>query len=96
MSQSIYSKDIFHNLPTFPDHEGKKYTAIVTGANGITGSHLTRVLSAAPERWGTIYALSRRPPKEPAPANVKYLAIDFLTTPEEIAKQLKDNGVENV
>jgi N-acetyl-gamma-glutamylphosphate reductase len=96
MSQTVYSKDIFHNLPTFPAHDGKKYTAIVTGANGITGAHLVRVLSEAPERWETIYALSRRVPSEPTPRNVKSLAIDFLQEPEEIAKQLKEDGVKKV
>lgn len=96
MSQTVYSKDIFHNLPTFPTHDGKKYTAIVTGANGITGAHLIRVLSAAPERWETIYALSRRVPTGPTPPNVRNLAVDFLKSPEEIVRELKEGGVEKV
>lgn len=96
MSQTVYSKDIFYGLPTFPNHDGKKYTAVVTGANGITGAHLIRVLSAAPERWETIYALSRRVPSGPTPPNVKYLAIDFLKKPEEIAKELREGGVKKV
>jgi hypothetical protein len=40
-------------LPTFPAHDGKKYTAIVTGANGISGSEITNVLAASPGRWET-------------------------------------------
>jgi hypothetical protein len=96
MSQLVYSKDIFYNLPTFPEHDGKKYSAVVTGANGITGAHMIRVLSEAPERWDTIYALSRRAPSVPAPPHVKYLAIDFLNSPEEIAKQMKEQGVGNM
>lgn len=27
-SQTVFSKDIFHGLPTFPEHDGKKLTAI--------------------------------------------------------------------
>jgi hypothetical protein len=37
-SQTVFLKGIFHGLPTFPQHNGKKLTAIVTGANGISGS----------------------------------------------------------
>ncbi|KAL5085829.1 hypothetical protein Trisim1_009899 [Trichoderma cf. simile WF8] len=87
---SVISKEEFYGLPTFPEAEGKKYSAIVTGANGITGAHMLRVLAEAPERWGTIYALSRKPPSVRIPGNVKYLAIDFLASPEEIAQQLKE------
>lgn len=97
MPQTVYTKDVFHNLPTFPSHTGKKYTAIVTGANGITGAHLVRVLAAAPERWETIYALSRRLPTVPTPApQVKNLAIDFLKSVEEIVDALREGGVEKV
>lgn len=87
---SVTSKEEFYGLPTFPEAEGKKYSAIVTGANGITGAHLLRVLAEAPERWGTIYALSRKPPSVRISGNIKYLAIDFLASPEEIAQQLKE------
>lgn len=41
MSQvsQIQSKGIYRGLPTFPDtHEG--YTAVVAGANGISGHHM--------------------------------------------------------
>jgi nucleoside-diphosphate-sugar epimerase len=96
MTQTVYNNDIFNNLPTFPNHDGKKYTAIVTGANGITGAHLIRVLAAAPERWETVYALSRRVPTEPALANVKHLAIDFLKSPDEIVEELRKGGVGKV
>lgn len=87
---NVISKDDYYGLPTFPDAEGKKYSAIVTGSNGITGAHLLRVLAEAPERWGTIYALSRKPPATRVEGNIKYLAIDFLSSPEDIAKQLKE------
>jgi hypothetical protein len=59
---SVQTRGIYYNLPAFPAHDGKKYTAIVTGANGMTGASLVDVLDSLPERWGTIYAMSRRPP----------------------------------
>ncbi|PON27728.1 hypothetical protein TGAM01_v203495 [Trichoderma gamsii] len=93
-THSVFSKEEFYGLPTFPEAEGKKYSAIVTGANGITGSHMLRVLAEAPERWGTIYALSRRPPTSFIDGNIKYLSVDFLEKPEEIAKTLKEHVLE--
>lgn len=94
-SQTIVSKGIFHGLPTFPEYDGKKLTAIVTGANGISGSAMVKVLSEAPERWDKIYALSRRPPPKSESSNVIPVAVDFLdNTPEAIAKILKENEVK--
>ena len=95
MSQTIISKGIFHGLPTFPNHEGKELRVIVTGANGISGSAMVKVLSEAPERWDKIYALSRRPPTGKLPSNVEHIAVDFLeSSPVEIAQTLKGKGVE--
>jgi hypothetical protein len=93
-TQTIYSEGIFHGLPTFPSHDGKKYTAIVTGANGISGSEIVNVLADVPERWETIYAMSRRPPQSTNP-RVKPIAADFLSsTPEELAALFKKEGVK--
>ena len=90
---SVQSKGIFHGLPTFPDQEGKKYTAIVTGANGISGSHIVDVLAESPERWDRIYAMSRRAPTSTR-SNVKNIAADFLaSTPEELAEHFEKQGV---
>lgn len=84
-TETVYSDGIFCGLPTFPVHDGKKYTAIETGANGISGSEIVNVLAAAPERWELIYALSRRPPVCSNP-RVKPIAADFLdSSPEELA-----------
>ncbi|RFU28096.1 hypothetical protein B7463_g8256, partial [Scytalidium lignicola] len=92
--QTIYSEGIFHGLPTFPDHDGKKYTAIVTGANGISGSEMVNVLAAAPERWETIYAMSRRLPASTNP-RIKNIAADFLnSTPEALATLFKEHGIK--
>lgn len=91
---TVQSHGIFHGLPTFPDHEGKKYSAIVTGANGISGKHLVETLSKSPERWGQIFALSRKPPTSDSP-NVRPIAVDFLhTDPKEIASLLKNKNVK--
>jgi nucleoside-diphosphate-sugar epimerase len=90
---TVQNKGIFHSLPTFPEHDGRKYTAIVTGANGLSGSHIVDVLAEAPERWGTIYAMSRRAPASTR-SNIKNIAADFLTgTPEDLAESFKKQGV---
>ncbi|KAI9853125.1 MAG: hypothetical protein M1824_001538 [Vezdaea acicularis] len=95
-TSSVKSEGLFHGLPTFPSHVGKKRTAIVTGANGISGQHLVRVLSANTDVWETIYALSRRAPaKSTGKSHVKHIAVDFLDNgPKEIANILKRNGVK--
>lgn len=93
--------DIYHNLPTF-DSSLTNLTAIVTGANGISGFYLMRALLDSPERWSKIYALSRRPPPEgmmallspEQRAKVQHVACDFLTSPEEIASALKSANVQ--
>jgi hypothetical protein len=93
-TQTVWSEGIYHGLPTFPDHDSKKYTAIVTGANGISGSEIVGVLSESPERWETIYALSRKPPVNNNP-HVKTLAADFLlSSPEELAEKFQKEGLK--
>jgi hypothetical protein len=91
--QTVYSETIFHGLPTFPDHDGKEYTAIVTGANGISGAHILQTLSSAPKRWKKIYALSRKAPSVKLEPNVSFISADFLGSPEKIAATLKENKV---
>lgn len=39
MSDTLQSKSIYHGLPVFPQ-ETKGLTAIVTGANGMSGDHM--------------------------------------------------------
>ncbi|KAJ5082238.1 hypothetical protein N7532_011281 [Penicillium argentinense] len=92
MTQLIQSKSIYHGLPVFPeDVEG--LTAIVTGSNGISGTHQLKVLAESPRRWKKIYALSRRPPYGTWPDHVEHVSVDLLQSPEEIARQLKERGV---
>ncbi|OAL38093.1 hypothetical protein AYO20_02545 [Fonsecaea nubica] len=95
--QQVYSRGIYHGLPTFP-HDVKDLTAIVTGANGISGNYMLRVLSQAPQRWKRIICLSRRPPLLAGglPQNAEHIAVDFLKTPEEIAAVLRSHGVDSV
>ncbi|KAL4797711.1 hypothetical protein BDV19DRAFT_387139 [Aspergillus venezuelensis] len=68
MSTSTYtvkSHGPIHGLPTYPSTpECTNLTAIVTGANGLSGYNMVRVLAAAPERWRKIYCLSRSEPSE--------------------------------
>lgn len=93
--QTVQSKGIFHGLPVFPSSV-KGLTAIITGANGISGNYMLRVLAEAPERWAKIYCLSRRPPAihDGLPPQAEHIALDFLEEPEEIAKVLKEKGVK--
>ncbi|CAD0113200.1 unnamed protein product [Aureobasidium uvarum] len=89
---TIESYDIYHGLPTFKD-EG--LTAIVTGANGLSGLHMLKILARHPQRWKKVYALSRRPPPDDdLPENVQHIPCDFLSSPEAIASVLKDNNVK--
>ncbi|KAK4561702.1 hypothetical protein LTR86_004381 [Recurvomyces mirabilis] len=92
--QQIQSEGIYHGLPVYPEkHSG--LTAIVTGANGISGHYMLRVLSSDPKRWKKIYCLSRRPPLIPGglPDNAEHIPCDFLKEPKEIADILKGHGV---
>ena len=53
-----------------------------------------RVLAENPERWRKVYALSRRPPSGKWPSTVQHIPLDFLQTPEKIAKVLKDHNIK--
>lgn len=94
-TQQVQTKGIYHGLPVL-SNDLKGLTAIVTGANGISGHYMLRVLSESPERWTKIYCLSRRPPYIPGglPSNAEHIAVDFLKSPDEIANVLKDKGVK--
>lgn len=95
-TETVHSTSIYHGLPTFPSSI-KNLSAIVAGANGISGDHMMRVLAESPHRWTNIYALSRRPPvvERRWETNVKHVSMDFLNnSPEELAKKLKEGGVK--
>ena len=66
----------------------------MTGANGISGSEVVKLLAAAPQRWKTIYALSRKPPPS-TNEHVVPIAVDFLdNSPAEIAAILLEHNVK--
>jgi hypothetical protein len=93
--QIVQSKGIYHGLPVYPPSL-KGLTAIITGANGISGNYMLRVLAQDSERWTKIYCLSRRPPAIPTglPKNAEHIALDFLQDSESIAKVLKEKDVK--
>jgi NAD(P)-dependent dehydrogenase (short-subunit alcohol dehydrogenase family) len=95
-SQVVHSAGIYHGLPTYgPEIRG--LTAVVTGANGVSGYHMVKVLAAAPNRWEKIYCASRRPPPDyffdelsrNVAGRVEHLEVDFLADPKSIAESLK-------
>lgn len=92
--QQVQSKGICHGLPVFPP-DLSDLTAIVTGTNGISGYGMLRVLAESPRRWKKIYCLSRRPPliEGGLPSNAEHIALDFLQTPDQIARVLKEKNV---
>ena len=92
---TVQTKGIYHGLPVYPDNL-KGLTAIITGANGISGYHMLKVLAQSPERWTKIYCLSRRPPAIPGglPKNAEFVSLDFLKDPQEIAETLKAKNVK--
>lgn len=93
-TQQIQSKGIYHGLPVYPSDQ-KGLTAIITGANGISGYYMYRVLAQDTRLWKKIYCLSRRPPLIPGglPDHVEHIPLDFLKDPKEIAAVLKERNV---
>ncbi|KAK2743893.1 hypothetical protein FQN57_004516 [Myotisia sp. PD_48] len=92
----VQSKGIYHGLPTFPESM-KGLSAIITGANGISGDHMLRVLSESPQRWSNIYTMSRRAPDvdRQLKTKVQHISLDFLnSSPQELANSMKENGVK--
>ncbi|KAK1831880.1 Iridoid synthase [Podospora conica] len=92
-TQLIHSDGIFHGLPVYnPPAQG--LTAMVTGATGVSGYNMVKVLAAS-ANWDKIYCLSSRPPPAnffsdlgPGANKVTHLAVDFLSDPSIIAEAL--------
>jgi hypothetical protein len=100
--QTAHSKGIYRGLPTFPSDPGS-HSAIVCGANGISGQAMLKVLAANPDHWPDIYSFSRRFYVEGTPdgkgagvdgEQIRHLQLDFLGGPEYIAKDLVEYAVE--
>jgi 5,10-methylene-tetrahydrofolate dehydrogenase/methenyl tetrahydrofolate cyclohydrolase len=93
-TRSIHSNGIYHGLPTFGDDVTGR-SAIVVGASGMSGQSMIDILVQSPERWKTIYALSRRPPQlSQESAQVKHVPTDLLKDSDSIGQTLKDNNVQ--
>lgn len=95
-TEQVRSEGIYHGLPVY-SRDVKNLTAIVTGATGISGYHMLKVLCASPERWSKIYTLSRRPPPDyffkelgDGASRIQHVEADFLADPKSLAKTLKD------
>src|SRR4051812_20100859 len=96
----LRSNGIYHNLPQFdPSLQG--LTAIITGANGISGFGTLRALVDSPQRWSKIYTISRSPlPAEMASlidpkvlSKVEFVSCDFLSGTNSIVNALKGANV---
>ncbi|KAH8883348.1 hypothetical protein GQ53DRAFT_882990 [Thozetella sp. PMI_491] len=99
-SLPLVDKGIYRNLPTFSPNI-KDLTAIITGANGISGFHTLRALLQSPRRWKKVWALSRQPPptelmsllSDKEKSRVEHVPIDFLVDPQSIADTLSKRNV---
>lgn len=92
---------IYHNLPDFdPSLEG--LSAVICGANGISGFATLRALLDAPKRWSRIYTLSRSSLSEEQMSlipsdlhsHIKQISIDLSTSGQDIAQVLRDANVQ--
>lgn len=99
-SYPLRNSGIYHNLPKF-DPSLKGLTAIITGANGISGFGTLRALLDSPQRWSKIYTISRSPPPaellsllNPDALNiVQFVPCDFQSGASSIAQALKKANV---
>ncbi|RFU25892.1 hypothetical protein B7463_g10428, partial [Scytalidium lignicola] len=89
--QSVYNEGPYCGLPSYPGITGK--TAIVVGANGISGQYMLRLLAKYPERWTKIYALSRRPPQGFNSPQIKHVSVDLLAGVDSIQQVLETENV---
>ncbi|KAL0776812.1 hypothetical protein CaCOL14_006330 [Colletotrichum acutatum] len=102
MSQALplQNKGIFRNLPTFPS-DVTDLTALITGANGISGFHTLRVLLDAPQRWKKVWIVSRSPLSEKMMSffsaeqqkRIEHISLDFLADANVIAQGLEERQV---
>lgn len=92
-TQLVRSDGIFHGLPVY-DPPAQGLIAMVTGATGVSGYSMVKVLAAS-ANWDKIYCLSSRPPPATffsdlgsGASKVTHLAVDFLSDPSTIAQAL--------
>ena len=73
--------------------------ALVSGANGVTGSAVVNALSAKPKsEWSKIYAMSRSPPQllPKGDDRIEFIGADFTQTVQDIIALLQSKGVNDV
>ncbi|GAA5992475.1 hypothetical protein JCM10908_000836 [Rhodotorula pacifica] len=72
-------------------------TALVFGANGVSGLALLEALSqTSHSEWAKIIAVSRRPPVlDHKDERIKFVSIDLLAGKDEIVKKLSDVGAQS-
>ncbi|KAK3987120.1 Iridoid synthase [Cladorrhinum sp. PSN332] len=97
VTQMVQSKGVIRGLPVYSNKSSLKgLTALVTGATGVSGYQMVKVLASSPQRWAKIYCLSSRPPPpnffsdlgEEAAGRVQHISVDFLSDPATIARSL--------
>ena len=88
---TVASKPPYYGMPTLPE-DVKGLTALVLGANGISGQAMLGVLAENPERWSTVIAVSRKQSSRSFGPTVQHLSLDLLQEPKIIAKELEAFG----
>lgn len=100
-SYPLRASGIYRNLPTF-DPSIKGLRAVVVGATGISGFNTIRSLLDSPQRWSTIYALSRSPftkemlslLSQEQQSRIKHVSINLTGSADQLASQLRDGDVQ--
>ena len=97
----LHQDGIYRNLPTF-DPAIKGLSAIVCGASGVSGFNAIRALLSTPDRWSTVYTISRHPLNDRALrffsdeqlSRIKQICIDLTSSAAEVAANLQDSNVK--
>ena len=100
-SYPLHQDGIYRNLPTF-DPAINGLSAIVCGASGVSGFNAVRALLSTPDRWNTVYTLSRSPLNDKAlrlfsngqRSRIKQISIDLTSSATAIAKELQNANVK--
>lgn len=93
-THQVYNSLPYCGLPDFPGVTGK--TAMVVGANGISGQYMLRVLSQHPQRWNKIYSISRRPATGVSAPQITHISVDLLGGVEGIKRSLTAENGEKI
>ena len=85
--QSVYNDGPYCGLPDYPGIHGQ--TAIVVGANGISGQYMLRQLAKHPQRWTKVFSLSRRLPQGFDVPQIQHVSVDLLAGVDSIQQALE-------